>query len=278
MSPTITDSDLQTLVPELIQTAERAGSAVLEVYNRTDLDVTYKEDDSPLTQADLASQEVIAQSLQQLTPDIPILSEESKAAPFEVRKDWTTFWLVDPLDGTKEFVKRNGEFTVNIALVQGGTPRFGVVHAPVLGTTYWAASPLGAFKIKDGAREAIHVTPHTSEPTSEGPLKVVTSRSHAGEETEALLERLEAYAPIERLSIGSSLKLCLVAEGAAHLYPRFGPTMEWDTAAAQCVAEVAGATVGGLDGQRLRYNKENLLNPYFVVSADEALYRRTIEE
>ena len=266
-----TKLNLQDLVPELIKTAERAGDAVLEVYNRADLDVTYKEDDSPLTQADLASQEVIARSLQQLTPDVPVLSEEAKAVPFEVRKDWATFWLVDPLDGTKEFVKRNGEFTVNIALIHEGAPLFGVVHAPVLKTTYWAASPLGAFKVKE-TREPIQATPYTS-----GPLKVVTSRSHAGEETEALLERLGTYASIERLSIGSSLKLCLVAEGAAHLYPRFGPTMEWDTAAAQCVAEVAGAFVGSLDGARLRYNKENLLNPYFVVSADEALYQRTIE-
>ena len=271
MSTSTPDIDLQTLVPELIQTAERAGDAVLEVYNRADVDVTYKEDDSPLTQADLASQEVIAQALQQLAPDIPILSEESKAAPFDTRKDWSTFWLVDPLDGTKEFVKRNGEFTVNIALIHQGAPRFGVVHAPVLETTYWAATSLGAFKVSGGERTPLQVAPHTS-----GALKVVTSRSHAGEETEELLAHLENYAPIERLSIGSSLKLCLVAEGAAHLYPRFGPTMEWDTAAAQCVAEVAGAQVGDLSGARLRYNKENLLNAYFVVSADDALYRRVI--
>ena len=269
---TIANLDLQTLAPELIKTAERAGDAVLEVYHRDDLGVTYKDDDSPLTQADLASQEVIAKALQQLTPDVPVLSEESKTVPYETRRGWTTFWLVDPLDGTKEFVKRNGEFTVNIALIDQGAPLFGVVHAPVLKTTYWAATPLGAFKVVEGAQTPIQVTPHTS-----GALNVVTSRSHAGEETEALLERLSSYAPIERLSIGSSLKLCLVAEGAAHLYPRFGPTMEWDTAAAQCVAETAGAQVGDLNGERLRYNKENLLNPYFVVSADEALHERTIE-
>ena len=264
--------DMQALAPALLEVAERAGDAVLEVYNRADVGVTYKEDDSPLTQADLASQKVIAEALQRLTPDVPILSEESKAAPFETRRDWSAFWLVDPLDGTKEFVKRNGEVTVDIALIDQGTPRFGVVHAPMLGTTYWADSSSGAFKVVNGEQRTIRVTPHAPNE----PLKVVTSRSHAGEETEALLARLEAYAPIERLSIGSSLKLCLVAEGAAHLYPRFGPTMEWDTAAAQCVAETAGAQVGNVEGERLRYNKENLLNPYFVVSADEALYQRTI--
>ena len=262
---------LADLAPDVIAAAEAAGLAVLEVYNRADMGVTYKEDDSPLTQADLASQKVIAEALQALTPDIPILSEEAKAVPFEERQAWSTFWLVDPLDGTKEFVKRNGEFTVNIALIEQGAPVMGVVHAPVLKRTYWAAPGLGAFKVEAGVSAPIAVKSHDA-----GPLEVVTSRSHAGEETEALLMRLEEYAPIERLSIGSSLKLCLVAEGSAHLYPRFGPTMEWDTAAAQCVAEVAGAQVGDLKGERLRYNKENLLNPYFVVSTDASLYRRVI--
>ena len=272
MKSTFDQETLQTLVPDLLEAAQRAGDAVLEVYHRTDLGVTYKEDDSPLTQADLASQKVIAQALQQLTPDVPILSEESKAAPYSERQNWSTFWLVDPLDGTKEFVKRNGEFTVNIALIDQGAPLFGAVHAPVLKTTYWAATPLGAFKVEGGETAPIRVTPVSE------PLKVVTSRSHAGAETEALLERLQADTSVERLSIGSSLKLCLVAEGKAHLYPRFGPTMEWDTAAAQCVAEVAGAEVGDLSGQRLRYNKEDLHNPYFVVSASEELYQQVIAE
>ena len=225
----------------------------------------YKEDDSPLTRADLASHRLIKARLERLTPRVPVLSEESKAAPYDERRAWSLFWLVDPLDGTKEFVKRNGEFTVNIALVQGGKPVLGVVHAPALGSTYWAAASVGAFKRTDGG-EALPI--HT-QPYDEGALRLVASRSHAGAQTEAFVARLREDARVGEVtlvSIGSSLKLCLVAESEAHLYPRFGPTMEWDTAAAQCVVEVAGGEVTDLEGAPLRYNKEDLLNPFFVVS------------
>ena len=256
--------ELNKLSPQVIEIAERAGRAVLDVYEQDDLGVTHKEDSSPLTQADLASHKLIVAELQKLTPDIPILSEESKEMPVEERRSWSRFWLVDPLDGTKEFVKRNGEFTVNIALIEDGRTKLGVVHAPVLGQTYWAAVSLGAHKRTEGKDEEISVTSFES-----GTLKVVASRSHAGAETTAFLERLEKNVDgLEVVSKGSSLKLCLVAEGAAHLYPRFGPTMEWDTAAAQCVVEQAGGYVSETDLiTPLRYNKQSLLNPYFIVSA-----------
>ena len=262
----MTPSELNALVPELIATAEAAGRAIMQVYEGDDFGTVTKADDSPLTKADLASNAVILERLHALTPDVPVLSEESKALPYAERKSWTRFWLVDPLDGTKEFIKRNGEFTVNIALIDGDTPVFGVVHAPALGLTYWAAAGVGAFR---GADERIEARTYKG-----GTLNLVASRSHAGAATEALVAELEQNTPVELVSSGSSLKLCLVADGSAHLYPRFGPTMEWDTAAAQCVAEQAGASVREPGGGPLRYNKENLLNPHFIVTKDEALFEK----
>lgn len=271
MSETPTSvSTLETLAPELIDAAHEAGRAVMEVYKSADFGTTTKADDSPLTRADLASNKVILERLKALTPDIPILSEESKHLAYEARQGWSRFWLVDPLDGTKEFIKQNGEFTVNIALVEGDAPTMSVVYAPALDLTYWAAAGLGAFKGKD---TPISVASYDQN-QGDGTLNLVASRSHAGAETEALVELFRRDAPVELVSIGSSLKLCLVADGQAHLYPRFGPTMEWDTAAAQCVVEQAGGFVRDTRGQRLRYNKENLLNPHFIVSGSEALYSR----
>jgi 3'(2'), 5'-bisphosphate nucleotidase len=265
-APVNPDPDITTLAPELIAVAKAAGRAIMRVYESGDFGTVSKDDDSPLTRADLASNGVILEALQGLTPDIPVLSEESKRLPYAERKDWKRFWLVDPLDGTKEFIKRNGEFTVNIALIEGDAPVFGVVHAPALNLTYWAAAGVGAFKGRDTRLEAA---------TYEGgALKLVASRSHAGAATEALVAELERDAPVELVSIGSSLKLCLVADGQAHLYPRFGPTMEWDTAAAHCVAEQAGATVREPGGAALRYNKENLLNPHFIVTKSDDLFAR----
>lgn len=258
--------NLTALAPELITTAEAAGRAIMKVYEDGDFGVVTKADDSPLTRADLASNGVILERLQRITPDVPVLSEESKHLPYKARHHWARFWLVDPLDGTKEFIKRNGEFTVNIALIEGNTPVFGVVHAPALGLTYWAAAGVGAFRGTDTRIEAA--------PYEGGTLKLVASRSHAGAATEALVAELEQDAPVELVSIGSSLKLCLVADGQAHLYPRFGPTMEWDTAAAQCVAEQAGAFVREPGGGALQYNKETLLNPHFIVSRSETLFAR----
>ena len=250
---------IPTLVPQLVTLAHQAGEAVMKFYSQEELGTTYKEFDSPLTCADIASHDLIEEQLQALTPSVPVLSEESKAVPYHVRQAWRTFWLVDPLDGTKEFIKRNGEFTVNIALVEDGRPVFGIVHAPALSVTYLGARGIGAFKQTAQSRmERIQVA--QCELTR---LKVVVSRSHAGDEVERFLEKI---APLDCLSIGSSLKICLVAEGEAHLYPRLGPTMEWDTAAAQCVVEMAGGAITDLAGQTLRYNKPDLHNPHFIVS------------
>ncbi len=262
---------IEALAPHLIETAETAGAAIMQVYEGDDFGTVTKADNSPLTKADLASNKVILERLQALTPDIPILSEESKHLPYAERKSWTRFWLVDPLDGTKEFIKQNGEFTVNIALIEDGAPVFGVVYAPALKLTYWAAAGVGAFK---GAGTE---TPIGAADYSGGTLKLVASRSHAGAATEALVAELEGDATVELVSIGSSLKQCLVADGQAHLYPRFGPTMEWDTAAAQCVAEQAGAFVREPGGGPLRYNKENLLNPHFIVAKSDALFAKASE-
>ncbi|MEJ2697354.1 MAG: 3'(2'),5'-bisphosphate nucleotidase CysQ [Candidatus Sulfobium sp.] len=249
---------------KIIEIAELAGKAVMDVYSREDPGTTYKEDCSPLTLADTASQKVILAALRKLTPELPVLSEESKTVPYEERKAWRAYWLVDPLDGTKEFIKRNGEFTVNIALIEGGVPVMGVVNAPVLGRTYYAARGEGAFR-KEAGKEPERIGVSSD---SAGVLKVAGSRSHG---VGALEKFLEGLGPHELVSMGSSLKFCLVAEGSAHLYPRLGPTMEWDTAAAQCVVEEAGGFVTDLQGNRLRYNKEDLHNPNFIVVCCEGI-------
>ncbi len=239
--------------------AADAGREILRVYER-DFDVEKKGDGSPLTEADRAAHRLIVARLEALSPDVPVLSEESAAIDYETRAGWKVFWLVDPLDGTREFVKRNGEFTVNIALIVGHEPVLGVVHVPVTGVSYLACRGRGAWKREQvgAALQAIHVRP-----VPEERLTVVASRSHAGDSLKGALERL---GPHETVSMGSSLKLCLVAEGKADLYPRLGPTSEWDTAAAQCVVEVAGGRVTDLDNRPLRYNKESILNPSFVVA------------
>ena len=250
-------------LPNAVAIARQAGDRILEVY-ASEFAVTAKADKSPLTAADMAAHHTIVAGLEALTPEIPVLSEESAAVPYAERGAWARYWLVDPLDGTREFVKRNGEFTVNIALIDGDAPVLGVVHVPVTGVTYFASVDGGAFRQDgDGAPNAISSrTPPPATPV------IVGSRSHAGESLQAFLARLGAH---ELVSVGSSLKVCLVAEGAADCYPRFGLTSEWDTAAAQCVAEVAGASVTDLDGNRLRYNrKDSLLNPHFIVSGDPA--------
>ncbi|MGB0652275.1 MAG: 3'(2'),5'-bisphosphate nucleotidase CysQ [Thermoplasmatota archaeon] len=249
----------------LLPIARKAGDAILEVYDRGEVVVEAKADDSPLTQADLASHRVIRDALRAATPDIPVLSEESRAIPTAERRSWETLWIVDPLDGTKEFIKRNGEFTVNIALVTAGRTVAGIVHVPVTGTTYFGQAGRGAFKITaDGERAPIT----TRRPEAGEPVKVVASRSHMSPETEAFVARL---GPSELVSSGSSLKFCLVAEGTAHLYPRLAPTMEWDTAAAQAVLEAAGGAVLRYeDRMPLDYNREELLNPFFIATADAA--------
>jgi len=257
----IPELDLKALLIDVIALAKRAGRAILEVYTHTDPGTTYKADDSPLTRADLASHHLLLEGLGTLTPLLPVLSEESAVIAYDERRGWDRYWLIDPLDGTKEFLKRRDEFTVNVALIEREAPVLGVVHAPALDVTYVAAHGVGATKQQgDWPPKPIHVADYRR-----GMLKVVVSRSHAGPETESLLRTL---GPVESISIGSSLKLCLVAEGAAHFYPRLGPTMEWDVAAAQCVVEEAGGSVTDLDGRPLRYNKPSLKNPHFVVCGD----------
>lgn len=246
----------------LTDIARAAGREILAVYD-TDFDVTAKDDLSPLTQADLAAHRSIVAGLEELTPDIPVLSEESAEVPFSQRQAWDRYWLVDPLDGTKEFVKRNGEFTVNIALIEHGEPVIGVVHVPVTDRTYLGCRDVGAF-VQDNDREpnAINVQSQASRPP-----RVVASRSHWSDEVNDFLERLGDH---EIVSMGSSLKLCLVAEGRADIYPRLGPTSEWDTAAAHAVVAAAGGKVINAEtGDPLRYNsKDSLLNPFFLVYAD----------
>ncbi|GHB06921.1 3'(2'),5'-bisphosphate nucleotidase CysQ [Salinicola rhizosphaerae] len=251
----------ETLRHELLEGVLRASAKVLEIYEQ-DFGVETKADDSPLTQADMASHRALSDLLERLTPDIPILSEESNDIPFATRQGWARYWLIDPLDGTKEFIKKNGEFTLNVALVEQGVPVFGIVHAPVLQTTWWGDVQNGAFKITTAGEQRICVR---SLPEADGGAwQVVGSRSHGSEPFEAFCAGLP---PHERVSMGSSLKLCLVAEGAADLYPRLAPTCEWDTAAAQAVVTAAGGEVLDADTLApLRCNqKESYLNPFFIV-------------
>ncbi len=244
-------------------TVARAGAAIMQIYDGA-FAVQHKVDDSPLTLADLESQRIILEALTALTPDIPVLSEESAQAPWAERKSWQKLWVVDPLDGTREFVKRNGEFTVNIALVVDHEPVLGLVAAPAQGLLYWGAAGVGAFsRHRDAAQQILRV----SAPTT--PLRVVGSRSHASPETASYLARLR---PHVMTGIGSSLKFCLIAEGKADLYPRFGPTSEWDTAAGQALLEAAGGHVTRMDGHRLRYNcRETLLNGDFLAFSDPSV-------
>ncbi|MBM0104211.1 3'(2'),5'-bisphosphate nucleotidase CysQ [Steroidobacter sp. S1-65] len=249
------------LLTAAVKLAHRAGDAILSVYSEQ-FDVTHKTDRSPLTVADLRSHDIISRGLRDLTPDVPVLSEEASDISYEQRRQWSRYWLVDPLDGTKEFVSRNGEFTVNIALIENHAPVLGVVHVPVTNTTYTGAVGLGAFRQINGERpEAIRV-----QAPAASPLRIVGSRSHRGDSLDKYLPTL---APYELIAVGSSLKFCLVAEGSADFYPRFGPTSEWDTAAAQAVVEAAGGAVVKTTGEPLRYNtKPDLLNPHFLVYGD----------
>ena len=254
--------ELQQFIEPVVELAIEAGDAILEVY-ATDFDVQEKDDSSPLTQADMASNRRIEQGLRALTPNIPVLSEESALPAFAERSQWETYWLVDPLDGTKEFVNRNGEFTVNIALIEKNRPVFGVVHIPVHNKTYFGCAGYGA-ELRDAGAESRKI--RVAEKSAE-PVRVVGSRSHGGSSMDGFLENLGEY---EMHPMGSSLKFCLVAEGAADIYPRLGPTSEWDTAAAQAVVEQAGGSVVTLDGKPLSYNcKSDILNPHFLVVGPE---------
>ena len=250
------------LIESLIAISKQAGEAILKIYDLDDLGISHKEDNSPLTLADKTSNEIICSQLKELTPDIPILSEEGKDISFDKRKNWDTFWLIDPLDGTKEFIKKNGEFSVNIALINHFKPILGIVYAPVLDTTWYGSASEGSFKImENGKPEKINVLKYHENET----VKVVSSRSHSN--NTKLEEFLTDYPKHELVFMGSSIKICLVADGSAHIYPRLGPTMEWDTAAAHAVVKFAGGNIlDMIDKNELAYNKENLLNPAFLVN------------
>jgi len=262
----MTDSlDLKSLCDNCVEIARDAGKKILDIYN-TEFDIEHKDDKSPLTNADMASHHTIVNALTALTPDIPILSEESAKLPFDQRKKWNVYWLVDPLDGTREFIKRNGEFTVNIALIKNHKSVLGVIHVPVLDIDYFAYEGGGAFKAEHGSK----ASPISVKPLNDNKLVVAGSRSHGSEEMQKYMEKLSAsYNEVDMMSMGSSLKFCLVAEGKADLYPRLGLTSEWDTAAAQCIVEQAGGHVTRTDMTTLEYNtKDSLLNPFFFVFGD----------
>jgi 3'(2'), 5'-bisphosphate nucleotidase len=290
--------DLKPYILRSIQAAIKAGDAINEIYRSEDFGVEYKTDTSPLTLADQKSHEVITSALGAY--DMPILSEEGKNKPYAERKNWQRFWMVDPLDGTKEFIKRNGEFTVNIALIENNRPVLGTIFVPDRNTLYFAAQNAGAYKMENGpSGEWAALRPDSNEATSalldqiigqstrlpvidpqRSSLTIVGSRSHKNAELEAYVEeKRRAFAEVEFISAGSSLKICLVAEGKADLYPRLGPTMEWDTAAGHAIAENAGADIYQYESQNpLTYNKEDLHNPWFIVqretSAEQAEYRQ----
>lgn len=274
------DIQYETLILATLRAAKRAGEAILEVYD-SDFAVEQKDDKSPLTLADKRSHETIAGVLEQTitvnNSTVPILSEEGRDIPYDERKKWEYFWLVDPLDGTKEFVRKNGEFTVNIALIHKHKPVLGIIYIPVKDVFYFAAINFGTYKLEnsetitdDLSIEALisksqRLPLDNNNKTS---LTVIGSRSHTSEEFSEFVKRLEAkYGNVEFISSGSSLKLCIVAEGKADVYPRFGPTMEWDTAAGQAIVEQANGSVIDIQTRKpLRYNKDNLLNPFFIVS------------
>ena len=251
-------------IKRICEIAILAGNAILEIYEQ-DFDVEFKDDDSPLTMADKKANDIIINELNKFYPEIPIISEEIKNLDYQVRKDWSRCWLVDPLDGTKEFIKKNGEFTVNIALIETGRPILGVVHVPVEAKTYFGVKDDGAYLSIGGTTEQIKTRHHDN-----GSIIIVGSRSHTNELTAQFVEEKKRnYEKVDFLSAGSSLKFCLIAEGKADLYPRFGPTMEWDTAAGQAVVEAAGGKVLRYpEMTMLDYNKENLLNPFFMVQSN----------
>jgi len=262
--------DLQ-LLNAVNEIAIAAGSEILDVYNSGQaIDVSKKQDDSPLTDADRRAHFLIVDRLSSLTPDIPLLSEESDAIDYELRKSWQRYWLIDPLDGTKEFINRNGEFTVNIALIENGQSVAGVVYVPVSGISYFGGIGIGAWK-QDANQQDIKAQSIVSRPMRESfGVRIVASRRHLGEQLNALVGKIENhFGKATLLSMGSSLKMCLLAEGSADIYPRMAPTCEWDTAAAHGILFAAGGEIVDLQFRPLRYNsKPELLNPFFIALAD----------
>ncbi len=262
--------NLELLLKIAIEASLEAGDSIMAIYESDDFDVTTKGDDSPLTRADLSSHNIIKQHLEKT--EIPILSEEGKAIAYEERKDWDLLWIVDPIDGTKEFIKKNGEFTVNIALVQDQKPILGVVYAPAINTIYFSSKDIGAFK--NDEVEAPQAVEEIKASAIKLPVKrdddkyvVVASKSHMSPETQEYIDELEkTHGKVETISKGSSLKMCMVADGTADCYPRFAPTMEWDTAAGNAICIGAGKTVLDWETkQDMVYNRKELLNNWFLV-------------
>ena len=272
--------DLKQAAATSVFASLKAGKAIMEVYRSKQLDVQIKDDNSPLTRADTHSQQIIHQALAEEFPTIPFVGEEGPDIPYSERRGWRQFWLVDPLDGTKEFIKGNGEFTTNIALIRGSRPVMGVIYAPVVDTLYLAVEGEGAYRIS--AAQKIKELPLSFESViadaeilrlkdrvNEEQICVLASRSHRSKEADAFIELLKTrYHDCRFISSGSSLKLCLLAEGTAQIYPRFAPTMEWDTAAGQAILEEIGGTILSYpENTPLRYNKENLRNPWFLAGS-----------
>ncbi|QSP94494.1 3'(2'),5'-bisphosphate nucleotidase CysQ [Marinobacter salinisoli] len=253
---------LSEILTDVIRIADEASERVLHIYE-SDFKVSYKDDDSPITAADVASHEVIVSGLRAISYDIPILSEEGRDIPWEERQHWRRFWLVDPIDGTKEFTQRSGEFTVNIALIEDGEPTLGVVTAPALKEAFWGVRGEGAWK-RDRAGKVRRIS--VAEPR--GSKRVVASKNHLNDETRDFIDKIGDH---ELVQAGSSLKFCRMAEGRADIYPRLGPTSEWDTAAGHAVLASAGGRVQTLQGEALRYGKEDVLNPSFVAAASWCL-------
>ncbi|MFH5884872.1 3'(2'),5'-bisphosphate nucleotidase CysQ [Halalkalibaculum sp. DA3122] len=247
---------------KVIETARKAGEATLEYYNQ-EIEVETKEDDSPLTKADLAAHKIITEALETIDPETPVISEEGGLPSYEERKHWEKFWIVDPLDGTKEFIKKNGEFTINIALVEQGEPVFGVVYVPARQVTYYGSKQDGSFR-QDGAGDPVRIYSEQADKLT--PLKVVCSRSHGSSDLEDQLKK-QGITVEETMPAGSSIKFCLVAEGKADIYPRMGPTMEWDVAAGDCVYR--NSAKNGQHPSPLTYNKPDLKNGSFVIGLND---------
>src|SRR5690625_1288446 len=254
--------DYSTFLPLLKKTAFQAGEKILQIYHSEDFNIEKKEDESPITRADIIAHQIIFDNLK--TTPFPILSEEGREIPFEERKNWETLWVVDPIDGTKEFIKKNDEFTVNIALIHQNQPVLGVVYAPALEKLYFGGVPLGAYLQKQNqSPQRLEIIERVA-----APIRIATSRSHLNKKTKEFIESFEEET--RTIAVGSSLKFMLLAENKIDLYPRFGPCMEWDTAAAHAVLKGLNVEIISMEDQRpLRYNKEDLYNPHFIVEKTE---------
>jgi len=257
----------ERLIISIVEIAKEAGEAITEIYN-SDFDYQLKKDLSPITSADKLSHNIITKRLKTLTPEIPILSEENCDIPYKIRSQWTQYWLVDPLDGTKEFISRNGEFTVNIALIDNNKPILGVIHIPVTNETYWGSQLNGSFYSNESNNvKKIHVSENNL-----SPIRLVVSRSHPSEALDSLLEKI---VDCEIIKVGSSIKFCLIASGKADFYPRFGLTSEWDTAAGTAIVQFAGGLVITTNCNAMHYNlKEDYLNPNFIACNDKIVLER----